>query len=197
MKYAYRGFSAAAFAAALSAFAAPGHADLATTLNPFNAYYNNIPRAAQANDVGKIRSLLADGTSPNQTEEGGGTTGMHIAAGTGNLQILAILYKAGGDVNQHDAVGSTPLDYAAEHDRYDAAKLLVEMKTRINDQNKNGMTALMYAAKTGDIQLVHMLLDGGANPNILDYTGRDAASWAVESHRQSVVQLLKDAEHKH
>jgi ankyrin repeat protein len=197
MKYAYHALSAVVVAASLSVFAAPVRADLATTLNPFNAYYNNIPRAAQANDVGKIRSLLSDGTSPNQTDENGGTTGMHVAAASGNLQIIAILYKAGGDVNQRDAVGSTPLDYAAEHDRYEAAKLLVEMKTRINDQNKNGMTALMFAAKTGDIQLVHMLLDGGANPNTLDYTGRDAAGWAVESHRQSVVQVLKDAEHKH
>jgi ankyrin repeat protein len=197
MKHTHRVLSAVVVATSLAVFARPGHADLATTLNPFNAYYNNIPRAAQANDVGKIRSLLSDGTSPNQTEENGGGTGMHIAAASGNLQIIAILYKAGGDVNQRDALGSTPLDYAADHDKYDAAKLLVEMKTRINDQNKNGMTALMYAAKTGDIQLVHMLLDGGANPNILDYTGRDAASWAVESHRQSVVQLLRDAEHKH
>jgi ankyrin repeat protein len=197
MKYARRALSVVVVAASLAAFAAPGHADLATTLNPFNAYYNNIPRAAQANDVGKIRSLLADGTSPNQTQESDGGTGMHIAAASGNLQILAILYKAGGDVNQRDALGSTPLDYAADHDKYDAAKLLVELKTRVNDQNKNGMTALMYAAKTGDIQLVHMLLDGGANPNILDYTGRDAASWATESHRQSVVSLLKDAEKKH
>jgi ankyrin repeat protein len=178
-------------------FAAPRVQAQLLNLNPFAGYYANIPRAAQTNDVAKIRSLLSDGTSPNQTDENGGTTGMHVAAASGNLQILAILFKAGGDVNQRDAVGSTPLDYAAEHDRYDAAKLLVEMKTRINDQNKNGMTALMFAAKTGDTQLIHMLLDGGANPNILDYTGRDAAGWAVESHRQSVVQLLKDAGHKH
>lgn len=182
---------------AVLGLAVPGARAQLLNLNPFAGYYANIPRAAQANDVAKIRSLLADGTSPNQTDENGGTTGMHVAAASGNLQILAILYKAGGDVNQHDAVGSTPLDYAADHDKYDAAKLLVEMRTRVNDQNKNGMTALMFAAKTGDIQLVHMLLDGGANPNILDYTGRDAAGWAIESHRQPVVQLLKDAEHKH
>jgi len=190
---AWFGFTTMALCLAVPA----ARADLTNLLNPFAAYDKNIPRAAQANDVGKIRALLADGISPNQTDENGGTTGMHIAAASGNLQILAILYKAGADVNQHDAVGSTPLDYAAEHDNYEAAKLLVEMRTNVNDQNKNGMTALMYAARTGDIQLVHMLLDGGANPNVLDYTGRDAAGWAVESRRQSVVQLLKAAEHKH
>jgi uncharacterized protein len=172
-------------------------ADAQLNLNPFAPYYANIPRAVQANDVGKVRTLLADGTSPNQTDEDGFTTGMHIAAANGNLQLMAILYKAGGDINQHNAIGSTPLDLAAEHDRFDAAQLLVQMKANVNDQNKNGMTPLMFAAKTGDIQLVRMLLDGGANPNVLDYTGRDAAGWALESHRQLVVQTLKDAEHKH
>jgi ankyrin repeat protein len=167
-------------------------------LNPFAGYYANIPRAAQANDVAKIRSLLSDGTSPNQTDENGGTTGMHVAASTGNLQIMAILYKAGGDINQRDAVGSTPLDYAAEHDHLEGAKLLVEMKANVNTQNKNGMTALMFAAKTGDVELVRMLLAGGANAGMLDYTGRDAAGWALDSHRQLVVQTLKDAAaHKH
>lgn len=177
--------------------AAPAQLINPLNLNPFGAYYNNIPRAVQANDVGKIRELLSDGASPNQTDENGGTTGMHIAAASGNLQIMAILYKAGGDINQKDNVGSTPLDYAAEHDQFDAAKLLVQMRARVNDQNKNGMTALMFAAKTGDIELVRMLLEGGANANLLDYTGRDAAGWALESHRQMVVETLKRAAGKH
>lgn len=176
--------------AALCAVSPPVRAQL--NLNPFAGYYNNIPRAAQANDVAKIRSLLADGTSPNQTDENGGTTGLHVSASSGNLQIMAILYKAGGDINQRDAVGSSPLDYAAEHDRLEAVKLLIDMKARINDQNKNGMTALMFAARTGDVEVVRMLLAGGANPNILDYTGRDAAGWALDSHRPNVVRMLKD-----
>jgi ankyrin repeat protein len=160
-------------------------------LNPFGEFYKNIPRAAQANDVAKIRQLLADGYSPNQTDENGGTTGLHVAASTGNLQIIAVLYKAGADINQKDNVGSTPLDNAAEHGQVEALKLLIDVGARVNDANKNGMTPLMFAAKTGDPEMVRMLLAGGANPNTLDYTGRDAASWAQESHRQSVVQMLK------
>ncbi|MBV9551765.1 MAG: ankyrin repeat domain-containing protein [Alphaproteobacteria bacterium] len=177
--------------------AAPAHADLASKLNPFGEYYNNIPRAAQTGDVGKIRSLLADGYSPNQTDENGGTTGMHIAAQTGNLQILAILYKAGADINQKDKVGSTPLDYAAERGRLEALKLLLDMKANVDMENKNGMTPLMFAAKSGDIEAVRALLARGANPNKTDYTGRDAAGWALESHRQGVLQLLHDPIRKH
>jgi ankyrin repeat protein len=165
--------------------------------NPFAEYYNNIPRAAQASDVGKIRQLLTNGYSPNQTEEAGGTTGMHVAAGSGNLQIMAILFKAGADVNQRDKVGSTPLDYAAEHARLDAVKLLLDMKASVDAENKNGMTPLMFAAKAGDIETVRALLAKGANPNKSDYTGRDALAWALESRRQGVVQTLRDASRKH
>lgn len=165
--------------------------------NPFSEFYKNIPRAAAANDVGKIRELLANGYTPNQTDENGGTTGMHVAAGTGNLQIMAILYKAGADINQKDNVGSTPLDYAAEHDQLEAVKLLLDIKARVNDENKNGMTALMFAAKTGDIELIRTLLARGANATKVDYTGKDAAGWALESRRPMAVQMLKSAASKH
>ena len=180
---------------ALVALFAEAPAASALDLNPFSEYYKNIARAAQANDVGKIRQLLADGYSPNQTDETG-ATGMQIAAASGNLQILAVLFKAGGDVNQRDKVGSTPLHYAAERDRLEALKLLLDMKASVDAENKSGMTALMYAAKVGDTEMVRELLARGANPNKSDYTGRDAVSWALDSHRQGVVQLLKDASRK-
>jgi ankyrin repeat protein len=185
-------------AALLLGAAMPAHADfssdLSSKLNPLSGYYNNIPRAVQANDVPKIRSLLSDGYSPNQTDENGGTTGLHVAAASGNLQIIAILYKAGANINQRDNVGSTPLDYAAQSGHLEAAKLLLDIKANANNQNKNGMTALMFAAKTGDIDLVRTLLAHGADPKLTDFTGRDAAGWALDSHRAMVVQVLKDAE---
>lgn len=184
------------FAAAVVIALAP-RARAQLDLNPLSGYYKNIPRAAKANDVGKIRQLLSDGSSPNQTDEDGATTGMHVAAASGNLQIMAILYKAGADINVRDSVGDTPLDLAAEHDQLEAAKLLIEIKARINDQDKNGMTALMFAAKSGDVDLVHLMLEGGANASMSDYTGRDAVGWAQESHRPMVVQMLKRAESKH
>jgi ankyrin repeat protein len=162
-------------------------------LNPLSGYYKNIPRAAKANDVRRIRELLTDGTSPNQTDEDNGTTGMHVSASNGNLQIMAILYKAGADVNARDPVGSTPLDIAAERGQVEAVKLLIDLKARVNDQNKNGMTALMFAAKNGNVEIVRALLDHGASANISDYTGRDALGWAQESRRQMVVPLLKNA----
>lgn len=190
-----RGRLPGALALAVMVALAPG-ARAQLDLNPFGGYYKNIPRAAKANDVGKIRQLLSDGASPNQTDEDGATTGMHVAASTGNLQIMAILYKAGADINARDTVGNTPLDLAASHDQLEAAKLLLDMKARANDQNRNGMTALMFAAKSGDVEMVRAMLERGANPKIVDYTGRDAIGWAQESHRPMVIETLKRAQAK-
>jgi uncharacterized protein len=177
----------------LCAGAPPSRADISSMLNPFAEYEKNIPRAAQANDAARVRSLLSDGVSPNQTDENGGTTGMHIAALSGNLQIMAILYKAGADINQRDKLGNTPLHNAADHAHTEAVKLLLDLKANVDAENKNGMTALMYAAKAGDTESVRALLAHGANPNKVDYTGRDAVGWALESHRAFVVRMLKDA----
>jgi ankyrin repeat protein len=41
--------------------------------------------------------------------------------------------------------------------------------------------------------LVQALLAKGANVRKTDFTGRDALSWAAESHRPAVVQALQRA----
>jgi ankyrin repeat protein len=181
------------------AAAAPGaYADISSALNPFSNFYNNIARAAEANNVAKVRELISSGNSVNEVEEDSQRTGLHIAAINGNLQIAAILIKAGARIDARDNLGDTPLLYAAEHGHLEMAKLLIDVGAQVDAENKNGMTALMAAAKGGDVEMVRTLLARGANPNKSDYTGRDSLGWALDSHRSAVVAILKDAQaHKH
>jgi ankyrin repeat protein len=51
----------------------------------------------------------------------------------------------------------------------------------------------MLAASRGSMALVQALLAKGANVRKTDFTGRDALSWAAESHRPAVVQALQRA----
>ena len=178
---------------------APGaRADISSALNPFSAFYNNVARAAEANDVGKVRAMLTSGNNVNEVEDDTQRTGLHESAINGNLQIAAILIKAGARIDARDNLGNTPLLYAADHDHLEMAKLLLDVGAQIDAENKNGMTALMVAAKDGEVEMVRSLLARGANPNKSDYTGRDALGWALDSHRQALVVLLKDAQaHKH
>jgi ankyrin repeat protein len=191
----------AAFGFALLALTAPGpcaRADISSALNPFSGYTNNVARAAEANDVAKVRALLSSGNSVNEIEADSQRTGLHTAAINGNLQIVAILIKAGARIDPRDNLGNTPLEYAADHGHLELANLLMDVGAQVDAENKNGMTALMIAAKDGNAEMVRALLARGANPNKSDYTGRDSLGWALDSHRPAVVAILKDAQaHKH
>jgi len=71
--------------------------------------------------------------------------------------------------------------------------LLLDAGAPVNAQDRNGMTPLMIAATRGYVEIVEALLAKGANPRQTDFTGRDAASWASQSHRASVMQALQRA----
>jgi ankyrin repeat protein len=179
--------------AALAVSSAGVRADLSDALNPFGAYYNNIARAAEKNDVAQVRRLLSSGNNPNQAEGDSLQTGLQWAAINGNIQIAAILIKAGARLNDRDKLGNTALHYAAVHDQVEIAKLLLDVGAGIDEQNHDGVTPLMLAAQKGEVEMARTLLARGANANKSDFTGRDAMSWAMDSHRAALIELLKQA----
>lgn len=175
-------------------FLAPGaRADVSDALNPFGNYYNNVARAAETNNAAQVRSLLSSGNNANQVEADSQQSGLQWAAINGNIQIAAILIKAGARLNDQDKLGNAALHYAAEHNQLEILKLLLDVGAGIDEQNHDGMTPLMLAARGGYAEIVRTLLAHGADPNKSDYTGRDAAGWAADSHRPAVIALLKDA----
>jgi uncharacterized protein len=174
----------------LSVMASAASADVAL----FGSYFENVARAAAANDAEGVRQLVGGGTgNPNQVDERS-RTGMHYAAMNGNLQIIAILIKANAKLNPVDLLGDTPLHLAAGRNQTEAGKLLLDAGAEVDPQNKDGLTPLMIAASRGNLQLVRALLAKGASPTKTDYTGRDAMSWAQDGHRPAVVDALSRAQ---
>jgi uncharacterized protein len=178
----------------LAAFGTPGlgpvaHADV----NIFGGYWENVARAASQNDAPRVRSLIANDGNPNQTDEEA-RTGLHYAAMNGNLTIIAILIKASAKLDPKDNLGNTPLHLAADRNQVEAARLLIDVGAPIDAENKSGMTPLMIAANRGNLDVLQALLAKGASVNKTDFTGRDAAGWALESHRPAVVQAIKRAQ---
>ena len=160
--------------------------------SPFGTYWGNVSRAAAQNDANSVRQLIASGSNPNDTDENN-RTGMHVAAMNGNLQIMAILVKGGAKLDARDKLGNTPLHYASERGQLEAAKLLLDLKAPVDAENKQGMTPLMMAAGHGHLEVVQALLGKGASPTKADFTGRDAANWALESRKPAVAQAIKRA----
>jgi ankyrin repeat protein len=165
------------------------HADI----NLFGDYWENVARAAAQNDAPRVRSLVAGGGNPNQADEQS-RTALHYAAMNGNLTIVAILIKASAKLDVKDKLGNTPLHLAADRSQTEAVQLLLDVGAPVDPENRNGMTPLMIAANRGNIQIVQVLLAKGASVTKTDFTGRDAAGWAAESHRPAVVQAIKRAQ---
>jgi uncharacterized protein len=183
--FVFAGFSAFAAAAVNSV----SHAQISL----FGNYWENVARAAAQNDAAQVRTLLAGDANPNQTDEEA-RTALHYAAMNGNLTIIAILIKAKAKLDPKDKLGNAPLHLAADRDQAEAAKLLLDVGATVDAENKNGMTPLMVAANRGSLEIVQALLAKGASVTKTDFTGRDAAGWAVESHRPAVVQAIKRAQ---
>jgi ankyrin repeat protein len=180
------------FGLAVMSLAMSGGTARALDLNPFSAYSSNISRLSAANDAVGVQRQITDGGNPNQVDDNN-RAGLHSAAMNGNLQIIAILIKAGAQINMKDNLGNTPLHYAAERDHLDALNLLLGVGAAVDPGNKDGMTPLMVAASHGETTIMQALLAKGANPKKSDYTGRDALSWAQEAHRPAAVEALRRA----
>ncbi|MGD9615642.1 MAG: ankyrin repeat domain-containing protein [Alphaproteobacteria bacterium] len=174
-------------AIALLALGTSARADL----DLFGAYYNNVARAAAANDAATVARLVAGDSYKVNNLDDTGRTGLHIAATNGNLQIAAILIKAGANVNLKDRLGNTALHAAVDRNHIEMAELLIEVGTNLDSENRNGMTPLMIAARHGNAVLVKAMLAKGADARKTDFTGRDAVSWAQEGRRPAVVQMLQ------
>lgn len=167
---------------------APARADFSL----FGDYYDNIPRAVAKGDVAAVQRLLADGTTPQQVDEND-RTGLHIAAITGNLQIFALLVKAGAHLDAQDPLGNTPLHYAAAGNQIEMVRLMLALHAQIDPQNKQGLTPLMMAAAHGNVEVVQTLLEAGASASKTDFTGRDAVGWARDSRKPNLVSIIERA----
>jgi ankyrin repeat protein len=142
---------------------------------------DNVARAAAANDATTVRQMVSD-HNPNQVDDEG-RTGLLIAATNGNMQIAAILIKAGANLAAKDKLGNTPLHLAGERNQVEMAQLLIDVGAPVDADNRMGMTPLMVASSRGNAAIVQALLAKGANPRKTDFTGRDALSWATDSRR--------------
>lgn len=99
-------------------------------------------------------------------EDSGKKSQIHEYADLGAVPILQKSLDAGADVNAFDDEGRTPVIIAAQKNRWNAVKWLVENGADVNALDRNGRTAINYAATEKEWQSVKWLAEHGANPNL-------------------------------
>jgi 26S proteasome non-ATPase regulatory subunit 10 len=107
----------------------------------------------------------------NASADEHGNTLLHLTAGAGYEDIVLKLLGCNAEVDARNALGMTPLMYAALNGRAYMVKLLVTKGAQINVSTPQGFTALHFAVNSGHEEVVRELLAHGAEVNIQDNRG--------------------------
>ena len=147
--------------------------------------------AIRANDLGALRTLIAEGADVNVRDRLGETPLMYAAV-VGSPEAMSFLIGKGADVNAKNESGSNALIWSAT----DAAKvrLLLEHGADVNAATKRGRTALLIAALSdGSAEIVRLLLEKGANAKALDAFKTTTLRGAAVGNDTETMRLLIEA----
>jgi ankyrin repeat protein len=155
--------------------------------------------AARTGDVATLRVLLTNGAEVDARESWHGQTALMWAAAQCHPGAIRELVAHGADVNARSNVeewerqrsaeprdkwlppgGLTPLLFAAREGCVAAVPVLLELGAEIDTTTPDDITAPIIALINGHYDVAYALIEAGANPNLVDYTGRSALYAAVD-----------------
>ena len=139
----------------------------------------------------QLKKLLdAKGSMVNTKSAVKGLTGLHIAAGKGDVACTKLLIEANARVDAADSMKMLPLHFAADCKSSEVTSLLLateKAKAAIDAQDEDGSTALHHAAYAGRVDVTKALLAAGASKDISDAKGKTALEEAKERDHAEVV----------
>jgi ankyrin repeat protein len=142
-----------------------------------------------------LRSILAESPEPRECHSHCGMNASHFAAYAGHEEGLSILSMA-IDSDTTDALGRTPLHWAAAHGRDSSVATLLGLgpclEARTNDfmDLEISWTALHLASSAGYPHIVRMLIEAGADIAARTNSDKTPISLAIEANRAETVEVL-------
>jgi ankyrin repeat protein len=122
-----------------------------------------LKRAVNANDTGKIISLVDAGESPNSVDELGHTIVMRALL-KGKLEAAKALSCCGADLLWVSSHGSTALHYAASGGDVDCIEwVIAKISIDVNSTANNGAIAIGCALHKNKLSAANYLVEKGAN----------------------------------
>ena len=98
-------------------------------------------KSARAGLTGNVKNLLILGLASAKDTTLFGTTLLHSASKSGNMELVRLLIREGADVNAQDEDGESPLHGAmARSDNYNVARTLIENGADLSSKAVDGKT---------------------------------------------------------
>jgi ankyrin repeat protein len=159
---------------------------------------SDVADAAMKGNKEAVRALLQQKANVNAPQSDG-TTALHWAVRSDDLETADLLIRAGANVSAANRDGATPLLLASINGNAAMLERLIKAGADPNASlTKYGDTALMLAARTGKTDAVKMLLEPiagkpGAQVNAKETWGDTTAlMWAVSELHPAIVKMLID-----
>ena len=166
-------------------------------VNADGGYYVRPLVAAYAGEHFQTADLLRhNGADLHDVSDDDGTSPLHGAAFSGNLEMVRILIECDHvDIDPFNIDGQTPLHFASKDGTFkdgSVVRFLLEHGADINMENHAGWTALHIASSEGELEAVRLLLECGADVEAENDDGNTALQVAVEEGYDKVVELLRE-----
>lgn len=174
--------------------------------NNHDLYY-----AIAADDLDRVRGLLADGSDPDSRQlcflndtpiDEGSAFAMRLedeppliyAIQESTPEIAQVLLEYKANPNLVGESGAPPLMIAIAHADYQVVPMLLEYGADANCRDLNtGETALILAARLNQLENVRVLLRHDAAPEVRNPQGKKALDYATQFDDGMVLDLLQEA----
>jgi ankyrin repeat protein len=115
---------------------------------------------------------------------------LHWAAKYGLASVVEKLASKGINLNDKDAEGRTPLDYALDSNDEDTINLLLKGAKHISRQDTVNIQSLHFSARTGDISMIKQLHKKGSSLEARGGKGQTVIFHAVKGKQYATMKWL-------
>lgn len=146
--------------------------------------------------IEKLKTMLRNGTDPNQADEYGKTLLHYATEYSMDKKFFRLLLECGANVNASTKNGLSPLIIAVLYNSTDIANLLINHRANVKDSNNIlQWTPLHLASLLGNNDIVTVLIRKGADVNAAPANQEDHTPlfFATNSNATETAKLLLDS----